>query len=228
MKKDSRYQQEQTAKEFEAYYETKYKRADLLEKRLLTKLLGQFKDAKTLLEVGCGTAHFTRWIDSTGLECYGVDTAIPMLKEAKKMWTNGRLLQSEGSHLPFKDKSIDLVIYITSLEYMPNAATAFLDATRVAKKGLIVGLMNKNSSGTIRKRLQALTNKNSFYKKAHFYSISDIKQIMNKSFQGQFTILFWSTTVFPKVFGDLDSSRFPFGAFLGIAIDLRDRGIPIE
>ncbi len=86
MKNDSLYQHEQTAKEYEAYYETKYKRADLLEKRLLTKLLGQFKDVKNLLEVGCGTGHFTRWIDSTGIESYGVDTSSPMLKEAKKMW----------------------------------------------------------------------------------------------------------------------------------------------
>lgn len=222
MNKNSQYQQEQTAKEYEAYYETKYKRADLLEKRLLTKLLGQFKDAKTLLEVGCGTAHFTRWIGFTGIESYGVDTSSSMLKEAKKMWIPSRLLQSEGSHLPFKDKSIDLVIYITSLEYMPNAATAFLEAARVAKKGIIVGLMNRNSPASLRKRFQALTNKNSLYKNAHFYSISNIKKMLNKTFLGKYSISFWSTTAFPRVLGDWESSAFPFGAFLGIAIELGD------
>ena len=146
----------------------------------------------------------------------------PMLKEAKKMWTNGRLLQSEGSHLPFKDKSIDLVIYITSLEYMPDISSAFLEAARVAKKGIIVGLMNKNSPDTIRKQLQAITKRDSFYRNAHFYSISNIKKILNKTLPGKYVISFWSTTVFPRVLGDLESSVFPFGAFLGIAIELRD------
>ncbi len=105
---------------------------------------------------------------------------------------------------------------------MPDATTTFLEASRVAKKGVIVGLMNKNSPETIRKRLQAITNKNSFYKEAHFYSISNIKKTLNKTLQGKYAIPFWSTTVFPRVFGDLESSRFPFGAFLGIAIELRD------
>jgi ubiquinone/menaquinone biosynthesis C-methylase UbiE len=222
MNDDSQYQQRQTAKEYERYYETKYKRADLLEKRLLIKLLGQFKNATNLLEVGCGTGHFTRWMDATGLECYGVDISIPMLKEAKKLWINGRLLQGEGSRLPFKDKSVDIVAYITSFEFMPDAAIAFEEAARVAEKGVIMGLMNKNSISTVRKRFLSITGKNSFYEKAHFYSIFDIKKILDKSFSGKCTITFWTTTVFPRVFGDLQSSLFPFGAFLGIAIELRD------
>ena len=148
MVNDSRYQQKQIANEYESYYETKYKRADQLEKHLLSKLISQFKDAENLLEVGCGTAHFTRWIDSQGLVCYGVDASSQMLHEAKKVWTNGRLLQSEGSRLPFKDKSMDIVMYVTSLEYMPDISAAFLEAFRVAKKGIILGLLNKNSPST--------------------------------------------------------------------------------
>jgi ubiquinone/menaquinone biosynthesis C-methylase UbiE len=219
MTKDSPYQDEQTAKNYETYYETKYLRAGKLEKQFLTKLISQFQQPKTLLEVGCGTAHFTRWIDSSGVESYGVDTSSAMLREAKARWINSRLVQSEGSHLPFKDKSVDLIIYITSLEYMPNIASAFLEARRVAKKGLIVGLINKNSPSNFRKKLQS---RSSFYKKAHFYSISDIKKALDEAFQGEYRILFWSTTVFPQVLGNLESSRLPFGAFLGISIELRD------
>ena len=222
MNDDSRYQQQQTAIEYEKYFETKYKRADLLEKRLLIKLLGQFKNATNLLEIGCGTGHFTRWMDATGLECYGVDVSIPMLKEAKKLWINGRLLQGEGSRLPFKDKSVDIVTYITSFEFMPDAAIALEEAARVAKKGVIMGLMNKNSTATLRKGGLSIAGKNTFYGKAHFYSIFDIKKLLDKSFLGKYAITFWSTTVFPRVFGDLESSFFPFGAFLGIALKLRD------
>ncbi len=223
MKNNSHYQHKQTAKEYESYYETKYKRADLQEKRLLTELLGQFKDAKNLLEVGCGTGHFTKWMESSfGLECYGVDISNAMLKEAKERWAQGSVLQSEGSILPLRDRSVDIVAYVTSLEYMRNAVEAFLEGARVAKKGIILGLMNKYSPTTLRKKFQAKTQKRSFYQEATFYSVSDIKKALDKALPGKYIIASWKTTVFPKVFGGLESSIFPFGAFLGVAVELRD------
>ena len=95
----SRFEQEQTAKEYEAYYETKYKRADLLEKKLLTKLFSQFPDAKNVLEVGCGTGHFTRWIESDlGI---GMLSALTHQKLCLRKQKNGGLkdlLQSEGAN----------------------------------------------------------------------------------------------------------------------------------
>jgi ubiquinone/menaquinone biosynthesis C-methylase UbiE len=219
----SRYDQQQTAQHYEEYYETKYKRADLLEKKLLPKLFSEFPGARNALEVGCGTAHFARWVESAlGLECFGVDSSKAMLGEAKKRWPGGNLLQSNGCQMPFKDKSVDIVFFLTSLEYMPDSASAIREAARIAKKGIIFGLMNKNSSSTLRKRVQALIQKKSFYQKAKFYSYSDIKTILDKELQEKNIISFHSTTVFPSAFGDLESSRFQFGAFLGLAVTLRD------
>jgi ubiquinone/menaquinone biosynthesis C-methylase UbiE len=215
------YEQEQTAKHYEAYYETKYKRADQLEKRLLTQFFSNFSDVKNVLEVGCGTGHFTRWIESLGLESMGVDKSKSMLKEAKAMWPQGTLLQTEGSRLPFKDKSVDVVAFITSLEFMPNATLAICEAARVGKIGIIIGLMNKNSPSTLKKRIQAARKKSSFYRQAKFYSISDVKNLLKKN-PGKLEITFWTSTVFSKPFDNMESSRFPFGAFLGIAIKLRD------
>ncbi len=86
------------------------KGADLLEKKLLTKLFAQFTDARNVLEVGCGTGHFTRWMESTlGLECYGIDTSKAMLKEAKKRWPGGALLQSDGANCRSKTNQLILL-----------------------------------------------------------------------------------------------------------------------
>ncbi len=215
------FEQEQTAKHYEEYYETKYKRADQLEKKLLTQLFSKFSDVKNVLEVGCGTGHFTRWMDSLDLESIGVDKSKSMLEEAKGRWSQGTLLQTEGSRLPFKDKSFDVVAFITSLEFMPNATLAINEAARVGKRGIILGLMNKNSTSTLKKRIQVTTKNNSFYQQAKFYSISDIKNLIEKT-PGKLEITFWASTVFSKPFNKMESSRFPFGAFLGIAIKLRD------
>ncbi len=71
---------------------------------------------------------------------------------------------------------------MTSLEFMPDATLAFKEAARVAKKGIIFGLMNKNSPSTVRKRFQVVSNKIRFIKEAKFYSISDIKKMLEKVF----------------------------------------------
>jgi hypothetical protein len=45
---------------YETWYQTTGRRADRLEKELLAWLLARFPSAGTLLEVGCGSGHFTR------------------------------------------------------------------------------------------------------------------------------------------------------------------------
>lgn len=222
MNEKSIYSQEQAAKQYEASYECKYRRADALEKKLLKKLLEQFVDARRLLEVGCGTAHFTSWMESLGFEGYGVDVSKFMLKTARKTWVRGRLLQCESSYLPFRTKSIDVVTYVTSLEFMPDLDAVLIEASRVAKEGIVMGLMNKWSLSTLRKMFQARKGSNQFYRNARFYSIWGMKRRLYKTLKVH-KIVTWSTAVFPKIFGNLESSSFPFGAFLGIAIKLDDK-----
>lgn len=220
MQKEAWYFQEETVKTYEHFYQTKYKRADRLEKKLLTKLLDTIGHAEKLLEIGCGTGHFTRWLDSMGLECYGLDLSHLMLREAKKLWPNGSLLQGESSHLPFKDKSFDVVSFIACLEYMPNIAKVVNEAARVSRKGIIIGLMNKWSLPTMRRIIQMKMGKNPYYNNVRFYSIFDIKHVLKEALHDRYTICFWSTAVFPKIFGDTESAHLPFGAFLGIAVKL--------
>lgn len=212
---------EETAEHYEAYYENQYKRADKLEKQLIAQLLKQFPNVKTLLEVGCGTARFTRWINTMEIECYGLDQSSGMLRQAKKLWSQGNLLKGESSYLPFQDKSVDIVAFITSLEFIQSADFALTEAIRVARKGLILGLLNKNSTAVLKRKLLKTKN-NSAYLQAKYYSLTDITKILNNINPKKYTIASWSTTVFPRFLGNLKSKLFPFGDFLGIAIKLSE------
>jgi len=221
MQRNAWYFQEEIVKTYEDYYQGKYKKADRLEKALLKKLLDAIGPAESLLEVGCGTAHFTRWLESVGLRCYGLDLSNLMLKEAKKLWTSRRLLRGESSYLPFKDDAFDVVAFITCMAYMPNPVRVLREGLRVASKGIIFGLMNKWSLPTIRRIIQIKMGRNPYYPGAKFYSIADMKQMLNEAFGDEYTIPYWSTTVFAEILGNVESSRIPFGAFLGIAVKLR-------
>lgn len=221
MQKDAWYFQEDITKTYESYYQEKYKRADKLEKVLLKKLLNTLGPTKSLLEVGCGTAHFTRWFESLGLECYGLDLSDLMLKEAKKLWLEGVLLQGDGSFLPFKNNSFDIVAFMACMVYMPDPIKVIHEASRVARKGIIFGLINKWSLPTLRRIIQVKMGKNPYYKNAKFYSILDMKQMLRDALGDAHIIPYWSTIVFPKILGEVQSSLFPFGAFVGIAVKLR-------
>lgn len=206
---------EQAAEQYEAYYQNQYKRADKLEKQLLTKLLKQFPNATTLLEIGCGTAHFTKWLSTVGLECVGLDRSGGMLKQAKKLWTNETLLKGDGSRIPLQDKSVDLVAFITSLEFIEKPDSALTEAVRVARKGLILGLLNKQSAATLKRKIGQPEN-GSVYSQAKYYSFKDIKEKLYK-INCKYSVASWGTTVFPGFFGNLESTFFPYGDFLAVA-----------
>jgi len=222
MQEEPWYLQERIVKRYEASYQTKYRRADMLEKKLLRRLLNQFGDAHKVLEVGCGTGHFARWMESLGMECYGLDLSHLMLEEARKLWPNGQLVQGESHKLPFRSGSFDVIAFIACLEYMPNVSKVFQEAARVARKGLIIGLMNKWNPSTIRRIAQAKMGRNPFYKNAKFYSILDIKRLLKETFHDMQSVDYWNTTVFPKALGNKESAFLPFGSYLGLAVKLRD------
>ena len=223
MQRDAWYFQEDVVKTYESYYQKKYKRADELEKALLKKLLDTLGPTETLLEVGCGTSHFTRWFESLGLKSYGFDLSDLMLKEAKSLWPKGDLLRGESSFLPFEDNSFDIVAYVACMVYMLNPVKVIREASRVARKGIILGLINKWSLPTLRRLIQVKMGKNPYYKNAKFYSIIDMKRTLKDALGDKYIISYWSTTVLPKIFGKVESSLFPFGAFLGIAVKLREK-----
>ena len=88
---------------YEACYETTGRRADRLEKALLQKLLDGFPAVHTLLEVGCGTGHFTRWFQERGLQAVGLDRSTLMLAEAVRL---GRLQCVHGDALSLPSRTM--------------------------------------------------------------------------------------------------------------------------
>lgn len=210
------YLREDIVKSYERWYEVKGKRADILEKELLKQLVEYVGNTRTLLEVGAGTAHFTRWFESLGINCVGLDFSPLMLKEANTLW-GGSLVRGDAHHLPFREKTFDAVAFIACMEYMSKPVDVLKEAKRVARQGILWGIMNKWSLPSIRRKLQVLLGRNPFYKNARFYSILGAKVFLDKALNGTKYRTRWSATVYPRLF-PLRRSRLPFGAFLGVAV----------
>jgi ubiquinone/menaquinone biosynthesis C-methylase UbiE len=134
---------EQAAAHYEDWYGTpEGRRADALEKAALHRLLGCFSRAWSILEVGCGTGHFTRWLSDEGLAAVGLDISAAMLAEARIL-DSVPLVQGDAVRLPFADGAFDVTALVTTLEFLERPREALAEALRVARRGVLLGVLNR-------------------------------------------------------------------------------------
>ncbi|CUS86002.1 Methyltransferase domain-containing protein [Candidatus Kryptonium thompsonii] len=146
-----------------------------------------------------------------------------MLGVAKELWDKGKFINARAEFLPFKDKSFDVVLYVACLEYMPDLVKVFKEAERVARRGIVMGLMNRWSLPTIRRIIQVKLGKNPYYYNARFYSLPMIKKELKRALDGKsYEFLDWRCAVFPKIFGIKKLLKFPLGgSFLGFGVKFK-------
>src|ERR1051325_4335049 len=64
---------------YEQWYEGRYKRAEVWQKKAIQQLVKKHPKVKELLEFGCGTTRFTRWWKEIGIDATGGDISPFML-----------------------------------------------------------------------------------------------------------------------------------------------------
>jgi ubiquinone/menaquinone biosynthesis C-methylase UbiE len=126
--------------------------ADAAERRLLQHLLQGFQDSPSAIEVGCGTAHFTSFLAAQGLKLIGVDRTHAMLSEARRRVSSLSLILGDAPHLPFRALSVDLAIFVTTLEFLEDPVRAIHEAVRMARQGIIAIVLNRYSLAGVSRR----------------------------------------------------------------------------
>lgn len=201
------------ATRYEDWYAGPGREADALEKRLLGKLLAQFPAAQTALEVGCGTGHFTRWLAERGLDVIGIDLSWPMLLEARRL-QSPPCLRGDAQALPFADQSVDLVVVITTLEFVENPVRTLEEAVRVGRQGLILGVLNRWSLLALQYRASGKP----LWREAHFFSVGDLTRLVRRAAGEHLRSVRWRTTLWPIPY--LPDAPLPWGGFIGLAVQL--------
>jgi ubiquinone/menaquinone biosynthesis C-methylase UbiE len=221
------------AGQYEVWYETaEGRRADVLEKGSLARLLAHFSGARSVLEVGCGTGHFTRWLKGQRLMAVGLDLSAPMLRQARaRSAPDGTpLVRADAYRLPFADGAFDLVAFITTIEFLDAPSEALAEAIRVASRGLLLGVLNRWSILALRRRVIGLFRP-SIYQTARFYGVGALKRLLRSlvgdslrnmrrhSARRERSRILWNTTLFPQWL-PLQRARLPWGGFIAIALSL--------
>lgn len=199
------------ATNYEAWYETVGRRADRLEKALLRRLLAGFPQARSALEVGCGTGHFTRWLGTQNLHVIGLDLSSAMLQEAIRLGSPA-CVRGNALALPFPNSAFDLVVLITALEFIPDPVQALAEAIRVSRYGLILGVLNRQSLLTWRLKRSGLA----LWQVARFFTPAELADLARRA-GGKRLKVNWRTTLWPLWSGDCS---LPWGGFIGMAVKL--------
>ena len=197
---------------YEDWYGTAGCRAERLEKALLKRLLAGFPWASTILEVGCGTGHFTRWFGEQGWQAMGLDLSRPMLTEAVRLGSPW-CVHGDALALPFTTGAFELVALVTTLEFLPEPVQAVAEALRVARQGLILGVLNRQS--LLGRQLKS--EGGPIWGAARFFTPAELSCLVHRAAAGRPAEIMWRTTLWPVWSGVLP---LPWGGFIGMAVTL--------
>lgn len=92
----------------------------------------------SVVDVGCGDGHFTRFMASEGADVIGVECSPEQLERARKQPRigNERYINGVGENLPVAPEQCDLVTFFNSLHHVPvgSQMKALIDARRALRQ----------------------------------------------------------------------------------------------
>lgn len=177
----SRFDFGRIAEHYDEWYRSKQGSLyDRTERKALDRLLPDASKGNRLLDVGCGTGHWSAYFAGKGFDVTGIDPSEQMVRIARgKNMAASRFLVADGENLPFSDHQFDVATAITSLEFTIHAKRVLSEMARCVKKPkgtLIVGMLNTLSSSNQAKKARP----ESVYASADFLPPDGVKKLMSQ------------------------------------------------
>jgi len=148
-----------------------------------------------------------------GLDAVGVDISVPMLDEALRLG-GPRYLAGDAASLPIRDRAFDLAALIATLEFVADPARALAQAVRVARRGLVVGALNRCSLLALRRRLSG----KAMWQCARFFGPWALARMVRAAAGPRVRQVVWRTTLWPLP--GVRHLPLPWGGFIGMAMHL--------
>ena len=207
------------AERYDAWYRTPQGRKyDTLEKELLSALLEPAGDRR-LLEIGCGTGHFTRWFRDLGWRAWGLDAEPGMLAWARER-SPGEIVYCMGDarRLPFEDDSFNVCALITTLEATDEPEIVLREALRVSRQAVLLGVLNAVSLLALWRRTRALFRP-TIFSRTRFYSGPQLSALIRRA-AGAMSL---TVSVRFATMGRCLFEQMPRGAFFAVRVEHEKR-----
>lgn len=204
--------------QYEAWYETP--RGGWIAARefaLLWRLMMP-RPRESLLDVGCGTGHFSRRFAAAGLAVTGIDPDPAAIGFARSR-DGVAYVRADAGALPFATARFDWVTAVTSLCFVSRPRQALAEAWRVARRGVALGLLNRRSLLYLRKRGRGA------YAGARWDSASEVRrwvtelQPVPRRVRVRSAVFVTGGGSAARLLETLVPTRIELGAFLAVVLD---------
>ena len=135
------------ANAYDAYYQSEAgKEVNEIEEKLIAAALKLVPKGK-MLELGCGTGHWTKFFSEKDFNLTACDVSDAMLKHARQKALNVEILKADSEDLPFEKESFGVISSVTMMEFVNDQNKVLEEIYRVLEpKGyLILACLNGNS-----------------------------------------------------------------------------------
>jgi len=215
---------EKAAAGYTDWYTTRRgQRTECAERALLAWLLTHFPSARSVLEVGCGTGHFTGWLATRSLNVVGLDRSLAMLAEMRRRAVDIPAILSDAHCLPFGEGAIDLVAYVTALEFLEDPTRSLAEAVRVARQGVILVVLNRWSLGGLSRRW-GRQSRQPLLGQARDWSLAALRTLVRDSAAWRLRRIFWASALFPGC-PSRALAPIPVGEVIGLAAVLTSTAV---
>jgi len=113
-----------------------------------------------VLDIGCGSGLFLRTAGAKGATITGIDVSPELLDIARERNPHATLLNQDMEHLPFADKSFDIVTGFNSLPYAEDINKVMAEIKRVLKEDgkLAIGIWGSAEESEALKVLSSIAS----------------------------------------------------------------------
>jgi ubiquinone/menaquinone biosynthesis C-methylase UbiE len=213
---------EAAASTYDAWYASpRGQRAAAAERALLEWLLVPFPHAASVLDVGCGTGHFTGWLAARFPYVVGLDRAPGMLAALRRQHRCLPVVPGDAHQLPFRRGAVDVAVFVATLEFLERPGEALTEAVRVARQGVILVVLNRWSLGGLSRRWGPQARR-PLLGTAHDYAVPAAVRLLRQAAGGRLDRLRWTSTLFPDGLWRVRAA-VPLGNVFGVAGVLRSR-----
>jgi SAM-dependent methyltransferase len=167
-----------TPDEYDAWYRTpRGNWIGTTEFALLARLLDS-RPGETVLDVGCGTGYFTRhFAEGRSGWVAGIDRDEAAVRYAHGHSAgNSAFASADAQRLPFSDRSFDIAVSVTALCFMQDERAALMEMLRVARRRIVLGLLNRRSLLYFAKGRGGGSGS---YRGARWHSYANIRELFN-------------------------------------------------
>jgi ubiquinone/menaquinone biosynthesis C-methylase UbiE len=216
---------ERAAEDYGAWYATPGgRRACRAEEELLARLLAPFPEAHSVVEVGCGTGQFTAWLAERGLRTVGLDRAPAMLAQLRRRLPECPVLLADAHALPFPDRAVDLVVFVTTVEFLDSPQRALEEAVRAARLGVVAIVLNRRSLGALSRRWGP-QSRSALRQRARDLSLREVRRLLERASAARATRLRWKSALLPRPLPP-GPTPIPLGDVIGVAAEMTETEVP--